>query len=85
MQRGIPELILPAPPSALNSPTRQDCSRCSHRVYHPDWPQEPKQLEKAWASRQAKRREIGEVRDFFTVDARFQAGGGRGDDFGAFT
>eukprot|EP00904_Undaria_pinnatifida_P013262 jgi/Undpi1/9066/HiC_scaffold_26.g11526.m1 len=66
-------------------PFGKDCPRCSHRVYHPDWPQTPKQLEKAWASRQAKRREIGEVRDFFTVDERFQAGGGRGDDFGAFT
>ncbi|CAN0527373.1 unnamed protein product, partial [Ectocarpus sp. 12 AP-2014] len=26
----------------------KDCPRCGHRVYHPDWPQEPKQLEKAW-------------------------------------
>lgn len=63
----------------------QDCPLCEHRVYHPDWPQTRKQLEKAWANRQAKSREIGEVRDFFEVDAKFQTGGGRGDDFGAFT
>ncbi|CAM9167382.1 unnamed protein product [Pylaiella littoralis] len=66
-------------------PFAKDCPRCKHRVYHPDWPQEPKQLEKAWANRQAKRREVGEVRDFFTVDERFQAGAAQGDDFGAFT
>ncbi|CAN0147132.1 unnamed protein product [Ectocarpus sp. 6 AP-2014] len=66
-------------------PFAKDCPRCGHRVYHPDWPQEPKQLEKAWANRQAKRREVGEVRDFFTVDARFQTGAGRGDDFDAFS
>lgn len=63
----------------------QDCPRCKHRVYHPDWPQDVKQLEKAWANRQAKRREVSEVRDFFTVDKQFQAGAGRGDDFDAFT
>ncbi|CAN0168225.1 unnamed protein product, partial [Hapterophycus canaliculatus] len=45
-------------------PFAKNCPRCKHRVYHPDWPQEPKQLEKAWANRQAKRREVGEVRDF---------------------
>ncbi|CAB1108352.1 unnamed protein product [Ectocarpus sp. CCAP 1310/34] len=66
-------------------PFAKDCPRCGHRVYHPDWPQEPKQLEKAWANRQAKRREVGEVRDFFTVDARFQTGAGQGDDFDAFS
>lgn len=64
---------------------RQDCPRCRRRVCHPDWPQEPKQLEKAWANRQAKRREVSEVRDFFIVDEKFQAEAGRGDDFGAFT
>eukprot|EP00903_Cladosiphon_okamuranus_P007562 g7336.t1 len=66
-------------------PFAKDCPRCEHRVYHPDWPQDVKQLEKAWANRQAKRREVSEVRDFFTVDEKFQAGAGRGDDFGAFT
>ncbi|CAN0242881.1 unnamed protein product, partial [Ascophyllum nodosum] len=66
-------------------PFGKDCPRCGRQVYHPDWPQTAKQLEKAWANRQAKEREIGEVREFFTVDAQFQAGGGRGDDFGAFT
>lgn len=68
-----------------NTQPPQDCPRCKHRVYHPDWPQDVKQLEKAWANRQAKRREVSEVRDFFTVDKKFQAGAGRGDDFGAFT
>lgn len=77
--------VRPPIPSPLTPATRQDCPRCRHRVYHPDWPQEVKQLEKAWANRQAKRREIGEVRDFFTVDAQFQTEGARGDDFGAFT
>lgn len=64
--------------------TGQDCPRCGRRVYHPDWPQTRQQLEKAWANRQAKQREIGEVRDFFTVDARFQTDN-MGDDFSAFS
>lgn len=78
-------LVRPSSRLALPNTQRQDCPRCKHRVYHPDWPQDVKQLEKAWANRQAKRREVSEVRDFFTVDEKFQAGAGRGDDFGAFT
>ncbi|CAM9614854.1 unnamed protein product [Choristocarpus tenellus] len=64
-------------------PFAKDCPLCSRRVYHPDWPQSVKQLERSWANKQAKTREIGEVRDFLEVDERFQARSG--DDFGAFT
>ncbi|CAM9321461.1 unnamed protein product [Discosporangium mesarthrocarpum] len=64
-------------------PFAKDCPMCHRRVYHPDWPQTVQQLEKSWANKQAKTREIGEVRDFLDVAEKFQQPS-RGDDFGAF-
>ena len=42
------------PPFGLTCPV-PDCNR---RVYHPDWPADIKQLERAWAGEQARLREI---------------------------
>lgn len=32
------------------------------RIWHPDWPEDPKQLEKAWQSKEARKREMADVR-----------------------
>ena len=36
------------------------------RVYHPDWPQDIKVLERAWANEQARQREIADAADLFS-------------------
>lgn len=41
-----------------------DCPVCGERMSHSDWTSDVTKLEKAWASKQAKRREIDEVIDF---------------------
>mmetsp|Transcript_8381 Transcript_8381/g.18343 ORF Transcript_8381/g.18343 Transcript_8381/m.18343 type:complete len:471 (+) Transcript_8381:184-1596(+) len=41
-------------------------------VQHPDWTNDLKQLEKSWAMKQAREREIAEVTDFFGLDKEFQ-------------
>jgi hypothetical protein len=38
---------------------------CGRRVYHPDWPDDVKQRERAWASQQARLREIEDAGMFF--------------------
>lgn len=45
-------------------PFRLECPVCGERMTHPDWTPDVAKLEKAWASKQAKRREIDEVIDF---------------------
>lgn len=37
---------------------------CGRRVYHPDWPADMKQLERAWANKQARAREIEDAAMF---------------------
>ena len=37
------------------------CNTCGERVYHPDWPDNIQALERAWAAKQAKLREIDDV------------------------
>lgn len=48
------------PPFGSSCPT----DGCGRRVYHPDWPDDIKQLEKAWASEQARKREIEDAAMF---------------------
>lgn len=38
---------------------------CGRRVFHPDWPDDMRQLERAWAAQQARLREIEDAAMFF--------------------
>ena len=49
------------PPFGAECPT-EDCGR---RVYHPEWPGDMSELERAWASHQARSREIEDAGMFF--------------------
>jgi len=37
------------------------CPACSRRIWHPDWPQDVKQLEKAWAKKEETAREKNDI------------------------
>ena len=37
---------------------------CGRRVFHPNWPSDIKQMEKAWAMKQARAREIEDAAMF---------------------
>ena len=51
------DVVLTTPPFA------RQCSICTEKVrlWHPDWPEDPKQLEKAWQSKEARKREMADV------------------------
>lgn len=55
--------ILTEPPFGLLQCPTVDCG--GQRVYHPDWSTDVKQLEKEWAAKQAKLREIEDTMSFF--------------------
>lgn len=42
-------------------PFVRQCSTCNRRIWHPDWPEDYKQLEKAWQNKEARKREISDV------------------------
>jgi hypothetical protein len=42
-------------------PFVRSCPVCSRRIWHPDWPEDHKQLEKAWQSQEARKREMCDV------------------------
>jgi hypothetical protein len=44
-------------------PFVRDCTVCARRIWHPQWPQDPKQLERAWQMKEAARREQSEIGD----------------------
>jgi len=48
------------PPFGLSCPA----PNCERRVYHPDWPDDIKQLERSWAGEQARLREIADAAMF---------------------
>jgi hypothetical protein len=35
---------------------------CDRRIWHPDWPEDHKMLEKAWQNKEARMREMNDVR-----------------------
>lgn len=45
-------------------PFHVECPVCGERVTHPDWPLDTSVLERAWARKQAKKRELDDVLDF---------------------
>mmetsp|Transcript_14025 Transcript_14025/g.20962 ORF Transcript_14025/g.20962 Transcript_14025/m.20962 type:complete len:285 (+) Transcript_14025:602-1456(+) len=47
-------------------PFGKTCSVCAdqRRIWHPDWSEDPRQLEKAWQCKQARLREMADVSDF---------------------
>jgi hypothetical protein len=42
-------------------PFVRQCPVCDRRIWHPDWPSDHKVLEKAWQTREARKREIADV------------------------
>lgn len=52
-------------------PFIRQCPACQRRIWHPDWPEDPKVLEKAWQNKMAKKREVCDVSDFMGMDDAF--------------
>ncbi len=52
-------------------PFCKPCPHCGQRLYHPRWPSDDKKLEKAWAAKQAKQRELGDVTDMLELGDEF--------------
>jgi hypothetical protein len=50
--------------AVTSPPFRAECPACGERVTHPDWPLDVAVLERAWARKQAKQRELDDVLDF---------------------
>jgi hypothetical protein len=46
-------------------PFIRQCPVCDRRIWHPDWPEDHKQLEKAWQVKEARLREQQDVFDCF--------------------
>ena len=59
--------VLTKPPFGL-----QGCPACGLRIWHHEWERDIKRLERRWAAKQARERELNEVADSF---------GGLGDEF----
>jgi hypothetical protein len=43
------------------------CGLCTRRIYHPDWPEDIKVIERTYQAEQAKKREIADVADFLDM------------------
>lgn len=52
-------------------PFVRQCPVCTRRIWHPDWPEDYKQLEKAWQSKEARKREMSDVSDFMGMGGDF--------------
>jgi hypothetical protein len=48
-------------------PFLRHCNVCQRRIYHPDWPEDIKAIERTWQAQQAKKREIADVADFLDM------------------
>jgi len=48
------------------------CPVCDRRIWHPDWPEDHKRLEKAYNAQQAKLREMSDVSDFLDMSDDFR-------------
>lgn len=63
---GCLDLWMTTPPFGKTCPLCPDIP-----LYHPDWPADVKKLERAWANKQNKERELNEVADCFDLDDKF--------------
>eukprot|EP01038_Epipyxis_sp_PR26KG_P006293 gene6293-8667_t len=52
-------------------PFIRQCPICDRRIWHPDWPEDHKQLEKAWQNKEARKREVSDVSDFMGMGDEF--------------
>ncbi len=52
-------------------PFLHNCPVCSRRVWHPDWSDDVKTMERAWQSKQAKLREMSDCADFLDMGGDF--------------
>ena len=43
------------------------CPVCQKRIWHPDWPEDYKVLERAWQNQEARKREMSDVSDFLDM------------------
>lgn len=48
-------------------PFLRQCNVCQKRIYHPDWPEDIKAIERTWQAQQAKKREMADVADFLDM------------------
>jgi hypothetical protein len=48
-------------------PFIRQCPVCGKRIWHPDWPEDVKQVERAWQNEQARKREMADVADFLDL------------------
>lgn len=48
-------------------PFIRHCPVCGKRIWHPDWPEDVKQVERAWQNEQARKREMADVADFLDL------------------
>jgi hypothetical protein len=53
-------------------PFLRHCNVCQRRIYHPDWPEDIKAIERTWQAQQAKKREIADVADFLDMGGDFR-------------
>jgi hypothetical protein len=54
-------------------PFIRQCPACEgRRIWHPDWPEDHKQLEKAWQNKQARDREMADVSNFMGMGDQFR-------------
>ena len=53
-------------------PFLRHCNVCQKRIYHPDWPEDIKAIERTWQAQQAKKREIADVADFLDMGGDFR-------------
>lgn len=52
-------------------PFGKHCPECDNQLFHPDWSSDVKQLERDWAMKQTKARELDDVADSFGLDDEF--------------
>jgi len=48
-------------------PFIRQCPVCDRRIWHPDWPEDVKTIERAWQNEQARKREMADVADFLDM------------------
>ena len=63
-------------------PFLRNCPVCARRIWHPDWPEDHKALERAWQTKQAKIREVSDCADFLDMGDDFSTDAAKNKKFG---